>query len=187
MRSWISVLTCSVCFFFVAGAVNAVVHLGTINGDGYQATACAILSDSQIRGTFSYDDMSGEFTWDYTFGDNAPAFDNGVLVNSGAEIFSHFHGPTLPDVMTDVRIPVPIGNPSSGSIVIGEAFGTELVNELWYLNVHSTECLNGELVGDLHLSANSVPSLSPVMGAGLASVLLVASIFMMRRKSSHEA
>ena len=148
----------------------ATIHAGTINGDVAQATTCAV-GTTQALGTVTYDDVSGLFSWSYTYGDNSPTFTNGALFGGGSETLAHFHGPALPGVTAGVQVGIsPLGTPNSGSATISGAQGTDLLAELWYLNIHSTSCGGGEVRGQvLFPSVPAVPSSSIY---GLAALLL---------------
>ncbi len=91
---------------------TATVHSGTINADEAQATTCAVGSTTQAVGTVTYDDGINLFSWSYTYGDNAPNFDNGALFSGGTESVSHFHGPALPGV--------PAGSTCGGGEIRGQ-------------------------------------------------------------------
>ena len=149
----------------------ATVHNGTINGDEAQATTCSAGSTSQILGTVTYDDVSGLFSWSYTFGDNGPNFDNGNLFGAGTETVSHFHGPAAPGVTAGVRVGTGTGNPNVGSTTISGAFGTELLSELWYLNVHSSTCGSGELRGQVLFPTPATTGKAPLLLALFAGLL----------------
>lgn len=163
---------------FGPATASAVVHTGTIDGDEAQAATCSAGSTSRIVGTWAYDDVSGVFSWSYTYGDNAPAFDDGDLLGSPSS--AHFHGPAAPGVGAGVRVGTTTVNPNVDSTTISTAFGAELLSELWYLNVHSSTCTGGELRGQLLVDAPAaVPSIHPpiallMWGAlvGLGTVVL---------------
>ncbi len=161
----------------------ATVYNGTIDGDEAQATTCSVGSTSRIVGTVSYDDVSGLFSWSYTYGDNAPGFDNGALFGGGTETIAHFHGPAAPGTPAGVRVGTGVGNPNVGSTTISAALGTELLSELWYLNVHSTTCTGGELRGQVLFPAAPVPSVSAPMLFGLVAGLVGLAGWTMRRVS----
>ena len=146
----------------------ATIHSGTINGDVGQTTSCGVLSTSQAVGTVTFDDASLLFSWSYTYGDNASTFDNGALFNAGTETAAHFHGPALPGDEANVTEPTGPGTPDSGSATITAGEGTDLLAELWYLNIHSSNCGGGEIRGQV-LFASPVPSSSIY---GMAALLL---------------
>lgn len=170
----------------VPALAGATVHNGTINGDEAQATTCAVGSTSQILGTVSYDDVTGLFSWSYTFGDNAPSFDNGALFMGGTPTLAHFHGPALPGVPAGVQVDTGPANPNVDSQAITPTQGVDLLGELWYLNVHSSNCGGGELRGQV-LFPSAVPSFSGTTIGGLAALLMGTAWFAVRRSGARTA
>lgn len=162
-------------------AGEATVHHGTIEGDVLQATTCAAPSPSQVRGSVTYDDVTGVFSWSYRYGDNPPAFDNGALHLGGSETMAHFHGPAPPGLRAGIRVFLSTGTPNSGSTTISPALGAELLDELWYLNIHATECLSGELRAQL-LFPSPLPSARASSLTGLTIGLLGVSALALRRR-----
>ena len=100
----LSLSTLSIVLLLSPALALATVHAGTISANEAEATTCAVGSTTEAIGTVSYDDVSNLFTWTYTYGDNAPGFDNGGLFGGGSETSAHFHGPALPGVTAGVRV-----------------------------------------------------------------------------------
>ena len=181
-------LMTSLLLFLSPAFAMATVHNGTINGDEAQATTCAAGSVSQIVGTVTYDDVSGLFSWSYTYGDNGPAFNNGTLFGAGTESVSHFHGPAVPGVNAGVQVGTTTGTPNSGSLPITAPQGADLLAELWYLNVHSTTCGGGELRGQVLISSPvATPSGSMPMVLALVMAMFGTALFLLRRSGAHSA
>lgn len=168
---------------------TATVHSGTINADEAQATTCAVGSTTQAVGTVTYDDGINLFSWSYTYGDNAPNFDNGALFSGGTESASHFHGPALPGVPAGVQVGTGTGNPNSGSATISVAQGTDLLDELWYLNIHSSTCGGGEIRGQVLFPPPpmGLPSISSAGVAALVLCLLGAAALAVHRSRASTA
>jgi hypothetical protein len=161
----------------MAAPASATLHTGTIDGDEAQATTCSAGSTSRIVGTWSYDDVTGLFSWSYTYGDNAPVYDDGDLFAGGTPTLAHFHGPAAPGVPAGVQVGTTTANPNVASATISGAQGVDLLAELWYLNVHSSTCGGGELRGQLLLTPTpAVPSLSAPMLGLLVSALVASAI-----------
>ena len=171
----------------LAGAASAAVHVGTIQGDVGQTSFCTEPSTSQAIGTVTYDDVTHAFSWSYTYGDNAPDFDNGALYNGGTENGSHFHGPAPIGVHAPIVRNLGTGNPNTGSGTINAADGPDLLAGLWFLNVHSTECTGGEIRGQVLFPA-PVPSGGSVYGLLLAvGLIAIASVAALRSRPTPAA
>ncbi|MEM7409048.1 MAG: CHRD domain-containing protein [Myxococcota bacterium] len=141
-------------------------------------------STSEIRGTVTYDDVTGLFSWNYNYGDNAPIFDDGLLFGGASETVSHFHRQATPGVPGSVTVGTtpPIGSPNSGSTTITAGQGADLLAELWYLNVHSAICAGGELRGQVLFAATApVPSAS-MLTLGFASLAILGAALGLHRR-----
>lgn len=119
-------------------AASAAVHTGTIQADEAQSTVCFVGSISQGLGTISYDDVTMSFSWSYTYGDNAPIYDDGELFGGATETGSHFHGPAPPGQPASIVVGTGTGNPNIGSALINAQQAADLLADLWFLNIHST-------------------------------------------------
>ncbi len=170
----------------VSGTSTATVHNFTIDGDEAQATTCTAGSTSRIVGTATYDDVTNLVSWSYTFGDNAPAYDDGLLLGGAAALFAHFHGPALPGVVSgNILVNTGTANPNSSSATTTPSLGADLIAGLWYLNVHSTTCPGGELRGQLvPVPSSAVPSASWPMGILLIGGLLAVSALRLRGRGT---
>lgn len=126
--------------------------------DGAQA---GTLSPATGFGTLTYDDASNLLAWDISF--------SGLV---GTETISHFHGPAAPGVNAAPTITLPLGSPKTGSAMLTAAQETELLSELWYVNVHSTVAPAGEIRGQLLLVPE--PEAYAMMAIGLGLVGFMA-------------
>ena len=154
-----------ICLATVATAASAEVHMATLNGDVSQTSTCAdsmIPSTTQVIGTATYDDVTNILSWSHHYGDNSPDFDNGELYMNGSELASHWHGPVPPGMVDLVQINIGLGTPNIGSVDITaiETAEADLLNNEWYLNIHSAICLTGGEVRGYLLFAEPVPSIS---------------------------
>jgi len=142
----------ALAFALVAG-LTATAHAATVNFeasiDAAQETTCAMTSTAQGAATATLDDVSGLLSWNITFGNNAPDFNNGSL-DFGSEILAHFHGPAAPGATAGVKVTLPLGSPKIGSQTIASTTDrNDLKNGLWYINIHSGSCTSGEIRGQV--------------------------------------
>lgn len=107
-----------------------------------------LATTAQGAATVTLDDVSGLLSWNITFGNNGPSFNNGMLDN-GAEVLAHFHGPAMPGMTAGVQVTLPLGSPKIGSQVISALQQTQVKSDLWYINIHSTSCGAGEIRGQV--------------------------------------
>ena len=129
-------------------AVAAVTNLvATI--DGAQANAGAGTgSPATGSAVVTYDSDTGELTWNITW--------SGLI---GDETLAHFHGPALPNQNAGVQVTIfndGSPSPAMGSAMISGAQATELLDELWYINIHTSEFGGGEIRGQVMID-DSVP------------------------------
>ena len=127
-------------FALFACVASATTHTFTINltpqTDGNTGTGSG-------SGTASYDDVTGNFSYSYTY-----AGVTGMVGNS------HFHGPAAvgADAPPIASVPIPAMSMSpvtGGPHVISPSEGQDLINGLWYLNIHTDWVPSGELRGQL--------------------------------------
>ncbi len=121
-----------------ASTASAVTHTFTINLTVDQASTPT--GTGSGTGTATYDDVSGEFSWNFSYA--------GL---SGAVTAAHFHGPGAPGVSAPVIVTVPMADttPNMGMTTITPSEGADLINDLWYLNVHTSTVGSGEIRGQL--------------------------------------
>jgi hypothetical protein len=117
-----------------------------IVGDVSQSVDCLSNSISQIRGSYDYNANSRLFTYDFTFGDNAPNFNNNRLFAGLNATVVHFHGPARRGATAGVQLTVVA---LQGFERLSFQQAQELEGGLWYLNIHSAKCPNGELRAQL--------------------------------------
>lgn len=117
------------------------------NGTGSLATGSA---------TMTFDDQSNVFSWNISWS----GLEGNVTV-------AHFHGPASAGVNAGVEVNIGdisgLNSPSIGSTVISDTQGTDLLAELWYINIHSDRdavTLGGEIRGQV-LQSQVQPSAVP--------------------------
>jgi hypothetical protein len=137
-----------------ATSASAVTYQMVTTLDGAQAGTSSTATGS---GTLTYDDLSNLLTWNINF--------TGLL---GAETASHFHGPAAPGISAGVQFGLPLGSPKIGSRTLSATQGTDLLAQLWYVNVHSSIAPLGEIRGQLLMVPE--PETYAMMAVGLGLV-----------------
>lgn len=166
MQSVYKLLTAGVLAGALVTPAGAAVHQFETFLDGAQA---GTTSPGTGFGTLAYDDVSNLLSWNISF--------SGLLA---PETVSHFHGPAAPGSNAGVQIGLPVGSPKIGSATLSETQELQLLDELWYINVHSSFATAGEIRGQLLLAPVPEPETYAMMLAGLGLVGAIAR----RRKAS---
>lgn len=160
------VVIVSLCLF--ANPVQAVVFDLSSIIDGLQ-TVPPTGSPGIGTGVMTYDDVSGQLDWDISWG--------GL---SGLVTVMHFHGPAPPGSNAGVRVNIGVisgtTSPTIGSSVISAVEAADLLNDLWYINIHTAQFPGGEIRGQVLL----VPE--PAGMALVASGILTAGFLVRRRR-----
>ena len=71
---------------------------------------------------------------------------------SGGQTDAHIHGPAVPGVSAPPVFPLPLGQLSDFAITLTPAQVQDLKNGLYYINVHSTNFITGEIRGQFGMS-----------------------------------
>ena len=107
--------------------------------DEAQDTTCASAVGSTGTGNVSIETDTNVLKWSVTW--------SGL---SGPPLAAHFHGPAEPGVPGAVQFPIDHSSmPSIGSMTITDVQRKELLDGLWYLNVHTDACFGGEIRGQI--------------------------------------
>lgn len=114
-------------------------------------------------GTLAYDDVSNLLNWNISF--------SGLI---GTETAAHFHGPAPAGSNGGIQIGLPLGSPLVGSATLTATQETQLLGELWYLNIHTTTNTAGEIRGQLLLAPIPEPETYAMMIAGLGLIGIAA-------------
>ncbi|HEV7747049.1 MAG TPA: PQQ-dependent sugar dehydrogenase [Pyrinomonadaceae bacterium] len=74
---------------------------------------------------------------------------------TGPQTDAHIHGPAAAGVSAPVLFPLPQGQVSDFRINLTPAQAQDLKNGLWYINVHSSNFMAGEIRGQFQMSATA--------------------------------
>ena len=134
----------------------AVTYQLVTNVNGAQAGTA---SPGTGSGTLTFDDVTNLLDWNISF--------SGLI---GTEIAAHFHGPAPAGSNGGIQIGLPLGSPLVGSATLTATQETQLLGELWYLNIHSSTNGAGEIRGQLLLAPVPEPEAYAMMIAGLGLI-----------------
>jgi hypothetical protein len=84
---------------------------------------------------------------------------------SSAQTAAHIHGPAAVAVPGAILFPLPNGQVNDFAIALSPGQATDLKNGLWYVNVHTSNFINGEIRGQFSNSAtaSSIQAAPPSM------------------------
>ncbi len=156
------VVIVGLCLF--ASPVEAAIFELTSMIDGLQ-TVPPTGSSGTGSGVITYDDATSELSWDISWG--------GL---SGPVSVMHFHGPAAPG--SNAGVQVNIGgisgttSPTIGSTNISAGQAADLLSDLWYINIHTSQFPGGEIRGQVLLVPEPA-GIALVAGGILAVGLLV--------------
>lgn len=157
LRSFLFLLLCCSPFAVHAATINLYADLSgaqEVPANGSLGTGSA---------SITFDDVTNQLDWNIIF--------SGL---SGPVSGAHFHGPALPGANAGVQ--VNIGaisgfiSPMVGSTTISAAAATDLLNGLWYINLHTAMFPGGEIRGQVLVSAIPVPAAAWLFFSGLCGL-----------------
>ncbi len=136
----VAILYTALMALMMTFSVNATIIPLTATIDGAQANAGA--GTGSLGTGFAmmwFDDSTNDFSWDISW--------SGL---SGTVIAAHFHGPALPGANAGVEVLIDIAsNPTMGNTILTAGQATDLLNGLWYINIHTTAVPPGEIRGQV--------------------------------------
>ena len=156
MRSVAKLFAAALVVGTFATPASAVTYQLMTTLNGAQAGTTSTTTGS---GTLSYDDLSNLLSWNIGF--------SGLM---GTESAAHFHGPAAPGENAGIQIGLPLGSPKVGSATLSAPQETDLLANLWYINIHSNIAPGGEIRGQLLVSAVPEPATYAMLLAGLGLV-----------------
>jgi hypothetical protein len=120
-------------------------------------------------GNMTYDDVSNQLNWNISFSG----------LTSGTTL-AHFHGPAAPGVIASPVITIPLDaslGMTSGTLIgmatlANETQESELLSNLWYINIHTTNFGGGEIRGQVQVVP--IPAAVWLFGSGLLGLVALA-------------
>lgn len=119
-------------------------------------------------GMMTYDDVANQLNWNITFSG----------LQTGATV-SHFHGPAAPGVNANPQVTIPLGafvGATSGTLIgmatLTATQETQLLSDLWYINIHTSTFTGGEIRGQVQVVP--LPAAVWLFGSGLLGLVALA-------------
>ena len=126
-----------------------------------------VVSPATGQGVVDYDTVTDLLSWSVSYSDL-----------SGPPTAAHLHGTALPNQVADIQVGMTAGpSPIVASTTINDAQGADLLNELWYVSLHTDQLPAGELRGQVvgfALAPGGEPVPEPA-GLGLIGLALLAA------------
>lgn len=114
-------------------------------------------------GNLTYDDLTNELSWNISFSN----------LWSGTKA-ANFYGPASPGVKGAVQVPISLGayaGKTSGTLIgmatLTSTQETQLLSDLWYINILTSACPCGEIRGQVQVSAVPLPAAVWLLGSGV--------------------
>ncbi len=154
-----------------APSAHAAIVDFSISLDVAQATTAQPGASGSGSGTATLDTATNLFSWNFSYSGLA-----------GTETMAHFHL-GAPGVPGGVEHGLPGGSPKIGNATVTGIQAADILAELWYANIHTTNSSGGEIRGQVVQVGGSVPLL-PVWALGLLALLLLStSAWLLRRRA----
>lgn len=120
-----------------------------------------VVSDGTGTAIVTFDDVGNLLSWDIDFSDL-----------TGPATAAHFHGPAAPGVNAGVQVDIGsvsgLTSPMSGSATISDDQEAQLLDGLWYINIHTEAYPAGEIRGQVQVIP--LPAAAWLMLGGLAGL-----------------
>lgn len=161
----------AVCSLFLAlllaptWAAATVINLSS-SIDGAQANAGAGTGSAGVgSATLTFDTTTNLLSWSGSFSGLGSSF-----------LVSHFHGPAAPGINAGVQVgfaavldPGNLSGTFNGSATLSAGQATDLLNDFWYINIHSTTFTGGEIRGQVLVPE---PATAALLALGTTLLLL---------------
>jgi hypothetical protein len=145
----------------VAGPATAAIIPLQATLDGAQANAGAGTGSLGTGvGTITFDTGTNLLSWNISW--------SGL---TGPATLAHFHGPALPHQNAGVQVGISTISPSIGNANISAAQATDLLNDLWYINIHTASFPAGEIRGQVTVVPEPASLLLAAGGLGVLAAL----------------
>lgn len=131
--------------------------------DGMQEVP-SVDTPAKGSGTLTYDTDTRLLSWNMTF--------SGLKAGQTA---AHFHGPAFYCSSAGVTIGLQLGSPIIGSATLTEQQATDMLNGLWYVNIHSSAHPGGEIRGQVMPVPLDDPIPAPIEVGGIDARLELVS------------
>jgi hypothetical protein len=132
--------------FALPASAATVTFTATLDGPSERPDAVA--TNGTGTATVTLDDVADTLSWSITY-----------MQLSSAVTAAHFHGPADAGTTASPRITIPVADggtsPITGSASISDAFQTELLAGLWYINLHTVNNTGGEIRGQVLRQADA--------------------------------
>ena len=146
----------------VPASANAVMIALSATLDCAQANAgagtCGAGGSGTGSGSITLDTETNMLSWNVTWSG----------LSDGPATLAHFHGPAFPNQHAGVQVGITAVSPSNGAVIISAGQATDLLSDLWYLNIHTAAFPGGEIRGQVLLVPE--PTTAILMGLGLVGL-----------------
>lgn len=167
MRVFLALCATALLAFVSVSANAAHITVLAASIDGAQSGTDA---DGLGSATMTYNSTTGEFIWFVAWQDL-----------TAAPIAAHFHGPAEPGMTAGVEIGIDhTSNPSFGSAILSAGQASDLLDGLWYINIHTDAFPGGEIRGQVLPIA---PAVVPLPAAAWLMISAIAGLGFLRRKN----
>ena len=154
-------LLLAVCCFIPASVQAAIIHMSASLDAAQEVADEPVVSDGMGTAIVTFDDVSNLLSWDIEF--------SGL---TGPATAAHFHGPAAPGVNAGMQVNIGtisgLTSPMSGSTTISDGQETQLLDGLWYINVHTDAYPAGEIRGQVQVVP--MPAAAWLMLGGLVGL-----------------
>jgi hypothetical protein len=157
MRSLRALFATGLALALAAPASATIINL-TASLDCAQANAgagtCTGGGSGTGSATVTFDTVSNLLSWNLSY--------SGLSAGVTA---AHFHGPATTSQNAGITVGIGTANPAAGSATLTAGQAADLLDELWYINDHTSIFTGGEIRGQVLLAPE--PGVLGLLAAGL--------------------